>query len=300
MAAGGPSDSSIAGTAAAPGGLDLPALYVQADANAQRSQRRYQRLLGAQLIFALVCSSCGVFTSFTKASWPGYVSAGASLVIVLLRMWQRSTHADTAWYDARATAERVKSLTWRYVTRTNPFGPELADQAANSLLLDRLRDAAGEAHTLSPGPGQQQITASMRALRTAEVTERADAYKRDRLADQLRWYTSRAHSAHAAAERWEVAFFVFASATLLAGILLASAGINLVGLFAALASVVLSWAGGRSYAALSRAYDRAALDVSLTSEGVKEIRLDHELAEFVSTVEAMLTGEHERWRMARQ
>jgi hypothetical protein len=279
--------------------IDLPALYRQADGNARKSQRRYRLLLGYQLLFALLASSCGALASMTTGAWPGYAASGASLLIVLLRMWHRATHADTAWYDARATAEQVKSLAWRYATRTEPFGPELSDGDADALLLERLRDAASGPGSVSPGNGQQ-ITSSMRTLRSAPLAERVDTYKRERVADQLRWYTCRAHSAQAAAERWDAAFFVFSSAALLAGILLAQTGINLVGVFAALAGTVVTWAGGRRYAALGRAYGRAALDLSLTDERATVIPSDRELSEFVSTLEATMTGEHERWRSMRQ
>lgn len=281
-----------------PGGLDLPALYQYADESAQRSQRQYMRLFILKLLLAILASACGAFAAVIKSPWPSYLAAGSALALVLLGLWQKVGHTETAWYNARATAERVKGLAWLYATRTEPFGPGQSDEDADALLLAELRTAATNEGRMPPGD-LRQLTPTMRALRTASLGDRVSTYVRGRLGEQLAWYAQRARNAQAAANRWEGVFFASSVAVVLAGILFARTDVNLVGLLAGVSGAVVSWTGGRRYAAVHRAYAQAAFELSLASERIATLRSDSDLSSFIAKVEATLADEHARWRTAR-
>lgn len=278
--------------------MDLPALYKYADESAQLSQRQYMRLLVLKLLLAILATACGAFAALFKAPWPSYLAAGSALAMVLLGVWQKVGHTEMAWYDARATAERVKGLAWLYATRTEPFGPGQSDEDADALLLAELRTAATNEGRMPPG-GLRQLTPTMRALRTASLGDRVSAYVRGRLGEQLEWYAQRARKAQAAANRWERIFFASSAAAVLSGVLFARTDVNLVGLLAGVSGAVASWTGGRRYAAVRRAYAQAAFELSLASERIVTLRSDSDLSSFIAKVEATLADEHARWRMAR-
>ena len=145
----------------------LPPLFHQADALAIRVQRRFFRLLAAELIFLSLGAFVGIFSFLTNQistvvigglqvslSMAIFLAAILILAALVFRLFRSISHADTRWYEARAVAESAKSLAWRYAVGGRPFEINKDDTLADTLLLHRLKetliDVAGMTRRLAP------------------------------------------------------------------------------------------------------------------------------------------------------
>lgn len=281
---------------------DLPATWAAAEAQAEAMQRRFHLLVGGQVLLPLVGITVGALAN----AWLGIVAAVAAVTAATLRLVQRSSSVETSWYEARATAETVKSLAWRYAVRAAPFAdPDEQDESVDTRFAEELGEVVSERELLLPPAATGEITPAMRALRNADPQRRHESYLRNRVADQLEWYAARARRFGSLANVWDVLFYVLAAATIVAGVLLAAEvdvpRLGTVVSFAAGASgAAIAWSGVRRYQSQGRAYARVASQLSLRSVTAVHEDTPEKWVAFVDGVEDILSREHEQWRSTRR
>lgn len=121
---------------------DYPPLYVAADTASGWGQRWYRRIIAVNLALVLLASSLGYVAGLIGD--PGRIAAGIAATIALsfgvfARPLHRLLRDDKSWFEGRAVAETVKSLTWRYMMRTPPFDDEARADAAFVEALGEVR-----------------------------------------------------------------------------------------------------------------------------------------------------------------
>jgi hypothetical protein len=134
---GAPSDSepvipSAARTAYPALAADFKALdgevalaFAQHDRIALREQNRHR---GQQVLILLgsftVSGIGGIQAAFPDLRWPGIVVAVLSLAVGLLGLWAKRQRTLGRYLTARVKAERLRSLHFRYLSRTGRFAEE--------------------------------------------------------------------------------------------------------------------------------------------------------------------------------
>lgn len=282
---------------------DYPALYQLADASSMSAQRWYKRLTAIELLLALAGAAAGALAVVGGADWRtsataaavSFLGAGAAKLLTRVRGHERD------WFNGRAVAETVKSLTWRYVTQAPPFGDEVTADA-------RLIEQVGEAIRLRPlerprpgalPPAARQITPAMRDGRRLPLTDRRDRYVEARVYEQADWYRRRAIAGERARDLW---FFVSLGAHG-AAVLLATAGVfaedvarlNLLGLAAAIAAAATAWAQVGRFDEQSRAYALASQELLLIASLAPAVTDEAGLGRLVATAESAISREHTLW-----
>jgi hypothetical protein len=112
---------------------------------------------------------------------------------------------DEDWYQFRALAESVKTLTWRFSTRSEPFDSDdksAKDGFRNSLIeLLRVNAALGPRFA-GYKPEADQITSEMLELRKSDLPNRKSYYLKERIQDQRVWYKRKSAVNKSSAKIW--------------------------------------------------------------------------------------------------
>ena len=207
---------------------------------------------------------------------------------------------DQKWYASRAVAESIKTITWRFITRAEPFGGNLEtdlNQFRNTLksILRQNKEVAARATQYLTEP---QITDSMLSLRDAPVADRLAYYVDHRISEQRLWYAKKAN----ANERLAKIFFVVLMVT--NGVLVCLSLVRISypewpfwpteGLIA-IAAALLSWMQSKKFSELSAAYALAAQEIGIVKEQSASVKTDAELSAFVGDSENAFSREHTQW-----
>jgi SMODS and SLOG-associating 2TM effector domain 3/SMODS and SLOG-associating 2TM effector domain 1 len=283
----------------------LPSAYVVANDHAGRAQRHFLHLQRAQILIPLVAIGVGLVTTLDEhLGYLGVLATASAAAVAVLRLVQRQSRVETEWYETRAVAEEVKSIAWRYAARGAPFDRDEHAGAADDLLMTRVRE-------LTRGPpfavdaDASEITLEMRSLRGAALSAREQAYRTERLDDQLGWYRARAAKYRTWATRCDLGLFALTAVTVVVGIFLivdsgdAAVLGPIVGIAAAGSGAFAAWSGVRRYASSSTAYAGFAAELERLDAHAAGGVGESEWSQFVTDVESVLAREHVQWRAAR-
>src|SRR6266576_2948880 len=118
----------------------MPALYTALDAVAIKVQKLYLRLLAGDLLCLLAAGVISSVDSPLEWRQTVYVASATFFAVSLIltsvlakRSYQR------AWYRARAAAESIKTLVWRYVTGAPPYPLSMGRNDVDARLADDMR-----------------------------------------------------------------------------------------------------------------------------------------------------------------
>ena len=100
---------------------DYPALYQAADRSSLAAQHRFLRLTIAQLVFLAAAAATTIFTWRSgQINYAALVGAAAFVFAGVMRVQIQVTSPTQTWYQGRAAAASVKTLTWRYACGGDP------------------------------------------------------------------------------------------------------------------------------------------------------------------------------------
>lgn len=277
---------------------DFPALYRSADELSLRSQRRFFQILGFHLAMLVVTA---MLSAISKPDWPVAAAQlfallcalGCSILLFAMR-------PDRLWYAGRAVAESIKTVTWRYACRAEPF--QGADTIARhdfgrtiKQIIEQNREVCQSLTAYLDG---QQFTPVMEEMRARLVEGRQEAYANLRIHDQLSWYAKKAAYNNRMSKYF---FFGLVSVNALA-VVFAALRIRYVDIFflptdilVAMAVSILSWMQAKRFSELASSYALAAHEISLIKEQSMLPYTDEKFSLFVGDAENAFSREHTQW-----
>lgn len=298
------SDGDVTGRSHTIEDSDYPPLHHAANALSQTGQRAHVRLIAAELLLGIAAAlAMDMIHPFPDARvWLATI-AMLSLAIVLLvqalKLRRRLAH-DQDWFEGRAVAESIKTLTWRYMMRVEPFDD---DTQADQNLAVKLEDVLGGNPAIRPTLVRQArqgpaITARMRATRSQAWQSRRDLYLKARLEDQSNWYLSRSsYNAKWAGRMLWLSLGSQVSAIVLAiDVLVRSPELNVVPFFTTLAASAVGWSQAKRFDELRKSYREAhdELDQIRDSRALSA-RSEADFVVAVREAEAAISREHTMW-----
>jgi len=244
--------------------------------------------------------------SATALWWrPASLTASATLLAlsIVLGAALKINGPERIWFGARAVAESIKSLTWRYVVGGEPYGWDLPPQAADEKFAAEMQGVLNERRALawnySAEPGNApQITSEMRTIRATSTGDRLALYVRERIQQQREWYGSKASDSRHLHTKWFWITVVGQSAALTASIMMVrfpESNINPTGTFSTLSAAALAWLQMKRYQDLSQAYSLAAHELGLIEAQAQHVNTESELSQFVANAENAISREHTMW-----
>jgi hypothetical protein len=283
----------------------LPALYYAADKTSLKSQTAYLRLFLA--VLALTVSAPALIIIGTACpSWvqPARFLAAIALIISLVLTGRiKETQKERTWYGARAVAESVKTMSWRFATAAEPFPASMAFGDAAGLFQTKLTEILKDRKSLNYSVAGDvnsgaQITDEMRAVRSMSWQERLAVYLKDRIQDQRNWYSNKAKFS----ENRESAYFWMILAVQLLGIITAAAfaawptlHLNVTAVLTAATAAFLAWLQVKRYQETSQSYALTALDLGIIEAGAANLQSEQAFAKFVADAENAMSREHTLW-----
>ncbi|WP_329566635.1 DUF4231 domain-containing protein [Kitasatospora sp. NBC_01266] len=294
-----------------PTGIDeadfLPEPFQTADQASVSGQRQTLRWYRGMILMLVAAAVVGAVAS-TKASVAPLISVAAFLLAGYFWARLRRANPQAQWYGARAAAESVKTLAWKYVVRARPFGgpadsPEV-DEVYRIQVADVLR-AFEESGALAPG-AVPEITDGMRQLRAADLPMRRTVYLRLRVEGQRTWYLAKAAACESQSVSWglgTVALMIVGGAAAVAQAL-GALSVSIFGACSAAAAAIIAWTQLKQLRPLVSAYQLAAKELDVVWGKLTAIELNDPDAEaswsqLAGDVEDAVAREHTSWRARR-
>ena len=177
---------------------DFPSEFLKADISSRKAQKNYKGLnLGIliALLGATIMVSINDQLVKTCQNW-NQING-----IILLLGAAGSTYLyfrkpEVKWYLGRAVAESIKSLSWKFMMKAEPFnsGNDPDDKA---LLFNRIHEIVEKSGENgfdidAPSSHDHTITQKMIEVRNSTFLERKDIYATHRVDDQIGWYKTTA------------------------------------------------------------------------------------------------------------
>ena len=285
---------------------NFPALYRSADGSAVAAQRTYLWLIRLQYLLLTIAASISVWFGNSPDLYIGYALVLGASTTLLLYMAVQKPEKD--WYGCRALAESIKTSTWRYMMRAEPFedAPKLSAVAEKfSDFLKAILDANSHVRdsiSLRPVVGDQ-ITKKMNEIRALSLTDRIQKYVVDRIEDQREWYVSKVKWNRRRFRVW-ICICVVVQATAI--------GLALVRIrydpswmiwptepLLVIASSAIGWIQLKKFNELASAYNLTAHEIGILQTRIGTLDTEEKLSAFVNEAERAFSREHTQW-VARQ
>ena len=277
---------------------DYPALYQAASALSESAQEHFYRAFRFHMILLIIASAISVANSTSPelAIFQALILIGALGCAVYLYFGRPDRH----WYAGRAVAESIKTTTWKFISRAEPF--DTSDEIDNhnfgmklKAIVEQNRDVAGLLTTHLDG---LPISNEMSRLRQSSDADRLDYYRTYRIIDQQNWYAKKAGFNRRMVNRFFIALLV----TISVAIALSIARVRYTTIaywptdfFVTVAAGLLSWIQAKRFQELSASYALTAHEISLIRQQAEVAMTANELSGFVGDAENAFSREHTQW-----
>ena len=243
------------------------------------------KVKGNGVDFAALVASIGFASALVATGW---------------LLWQRP---ERDWYDARAGAESVKTLTWQFAVGGGEFPIDVNDQDVRVRFVARLREVLTDLASLGTvqAASQDQLPPRLLALRASELQVRQSAYRSGRIEDQRSWYATKAEWNSRRRTAWAVVTVLVQVLGIAAGLGRAFFGLDVdfLGLAAAFVAAITAWTRTKDYAELAEAYAVTAQEIGLLAAEKVDPEDESRWAAFVEEAERAFSREHPLWRARR-
>ncbi|GGD10816.1 DUF4231 domain-containing protein [Hyunsoonleella pacifica] len=279
---------------------NYPTIFEKADRKSLSAQRNFINL-NKGILFLLVVST---FLSSIKTdeNWTTLVSSILLVISLVLTILIMLFKPEKTWYDGRAIAESAKSLTWKFITGTKPFGFKLKMRDAEEKLIKNLKQIIGQKKEFFQLIGEEfgegdQITKSMMDLRKLELKEKIELYSSQRLDVQRKWYYNKSKENRKNKNLSFGAIITFQVLAILSLILDYFGFIDFMStpLMACLASSFIAWLQLKKFQELTESYGITATELNLIKSKVRHIKDESDFENFVDDAETAISREHTLW-----
>lgn len=281
---------------------EFPALYTSADINSARAQKAF---LGA-LIVSLSCLVVAAILSTLNIPNPWF--AGAQIAVLLaslfLTIYMATGKPQRIWYGSRALAESVKTVSWRYMMRAEPFN--VPDVEARKHFVGTLRKILEDNKSITAQAGDihgnGQITPKMEEIRQRTIGDRIGFYTVNRIDDQHAWYRKKARFNRRRATWWFVAIIVlnlFAISFSIWRLIDLTVERWPTDVLVTAAGAVMAWLQTKRYQELAASYALTAHEIGLMREILPNDGKEKSFSDFVGDAENAFSREHTQWQARR-
>lgn len=284
--------------------LDLPGLYQSADDASLEAQSIYFWSLSAYLILLIFAAVVAFIRPHGVQG--ALVSASLFLVTLGILIFIRVKRPDDVWYNGRAVAESVKTRSWRWMMRAEPYEDTdnieiISKQFINDLkaILNQNRSLS---HSLQSVSGiNDPISETMKSVRALPVADRLSVYSKQRVENQATWYALKSQYNKRRARQWFwISVILHSAAILMLLYRIKDPFADLpIGVMATAAGAALTWLQAKKHNELNSAYALAAHEIVLIKGEAMSINGENKLSEFVVNSEAAFSREHTQWAARR-
>jgi len=287
---------------------DLSPIFHAADTSSLAAQSQFLTALAVRLIGLVAAGAFGLATwksGKAPTDWAGVLAALCFFAAVIVEIYLLRMRPERTWYEGRAAAESVKTLSWRYSVGGEPFNiGTRSEEDTERLFLGQLVAVIGVLKDLNvrpPSVGEQQITEPMRKLRSESFDERKRVYEIGRVAEQQQWYQRKARWNSKRALSWTVTILIVEIIGVIAALAKAIGTVDgdvLIFAGAVVASMT-AWLQTKQHQTLATAYAVTAIELASVRTKIGWQTNEKDWAKFVSEAEEAFSREHTLWKASR-
>lgn len=281
--------------------VKYPHIYSYADDRSICMQKRYLRMLFLEYLLLFLTA---LNISFNYP-WKYLLAVIIFLSLMIVVFIKNKASMAKGWYKYRALAESIKTSTWRYIMRSEPFNADSVEshKSFHEFLIGILSDSniIPEKTRLSILK-KNEYTNSMEKIRSLPLEDRREIYKKQRLIEQEEWYTSKAIKNASQAKNWKYTLWVFYALTALALIINYFYNQNFivpVAILTTLSSAILGWSQVKRFDELSASYSLTAHEISYIVKQIDFIDDEDNFSNFIKDAELAFSREHTQWKARR-
>lgn len=280
---------------------DYPALYRAANEASIEAQRQHLGCVRGHAFLLIFGAGLGVYgiESSEFAAYAAILFLGA----LFLSIYMAQQNFENIWYRSRAVAESIKTSTWRYMMRAEPFDDASKVEEVNKRFRNMLSEIIKEHKDLAPVLGgeissEEQITAFLTNTRSEQLKNRINFYREHRIDEQRTWYAKKSGENKTSGMRW---LFVLVG---LQGSAICLVLLRIVfpefkywptEVFVVAAAVSLTWIQVKRFRELTASYGLAAHEIGVIKGELTEIGAEDRFSEFVRDAENAFSREHTQW-----
>lgn len=273
---------------------DFPSFFHSADELSKAQQKKFYIHFAGHLILLALATTLSFITPATILS--SMVQAIIIAFVFYCSYILYSQRPDQQWYGARALAESLKTISWRYMTKAEPFHIDDCNEVFESKVKEMIQQNTEIKKNMLP-KATPIISAEMKKFRNSEFLTRKDRYKLERIQDQFNWYTNKAKFN---IKRSEIFFIILLSINAITLVLAITRIWNLdatfwiTDFFIASACGILSWIQAKKYSELAASYNQTAHDISFSLNTIDRIK-EEDFSKFIGDTENAFSREHTQW-----
>ncbi len=280
---------------------EFPNLYRNASLASSNAQKSFFRALGFSLGLLVFASILSVL-NLASAGF-AYLQAAVLLASLALTVYLSFNQPQKTWYGARALAESVKTVTWRFIMRAEPYD-ETQEQSTKHFVANLkkiLNDNTVLNKIIAFNTGDE-ITEKMNLVRNMPIAKRRQFYALHRVDNQLDWYRSKARLNDANSSKWYKSLFIIQALAIglaILRILYPTSEYWPTDIFVTASGCCLAWLQTKRFQELAASYSLTAHDISLLKEKLGAAKTELKFSAFVGDAENAFSREHTQWRARR-
>ncbi|KAA8558557.1 hypothetical protein FX985_04916 [Pseudomonas extremaustralis] len=277
---------------------DFPALYRSANELSLKSQSHFFTALRFHLLTLVVAA---ILSIVSIPHWSvAALQVFALLAALACSIYLFNVRPEKLWYGGRAVAESIKTITWRYVCRAEPFqgDNDVARKDFRQTLKAVIEQNREVCRALTDHLDGTQISPVMERMRGQSLEARKATYLKSRINDQHIWYASKAKFNRRRAKFffW-VLIIINTFAVVCAVVRVANVEVPFwpTDVFVAGAASILSWMQAKRFSELAASYSLTAHEIGLVKEEAQLPSNDEKFSIFVGDAENAFSREHTQW-----
>lgn len=281
----------------------FPILFKIADEKSDKAQKRFININISILVLLVLSSLSSIYTIQSETPTSLVIFCTGSLIFsTLLNLFILFFRPEKNWYEGRAIAESVKTLTWKFITGTTPFDLNLDNEKSQLLFNENLKKIIGQRKDFyiligKKYPNENMISEEMVSIRNSSFEDRKKMYLDARVQDQINWYSKKSTENG----KYKTATFIIMISFQILGIIFFILELNDKMLFSftsisiALTSILLTWLQLKRFQELTESYAITAMELKFIKDKSKFIFNDSDLDKYVDDTESAISREHTLW-----
>lgn len=281
----------------------FPILFKIADEKSNSSQKKFININLSILVLLILSSLSSIFSTQISAPESIIIFCTCCLILsMLLNLFILFFKPEKSWYEGRAIAESVKTLTWKLITGTTPFDLSLTNKEYQSIFEENLKKIIGQKKDFfvligKKYPNENMVSDEMIEIRKSSFEERKKIYLEARIQNQINWYST--NSKKNSKNKNITFIFMIGFQTL--GILFfilelySLIEFSFTSISIAVTSILLTWLQLKRFQELTESYAITAMELKFIKDKSKFISNDSELAKYVDDSETAISREHTLW-----
>ena len=283
--------------------IDYPHLYEITNERSAKNQKYFLNGIRAEyalLIFIAVNSSLSYMEKYS-------VNLVLFVLLIMLLLVRNIINFEQKWYKYRAVTESIKTTTWKFAMKADPFnGSEEINDAKQYIgyIRNIIKDSkyAIKTETLKNLEGDT-FSICLKSIREMNYEQRRDLYVEQRIEEQRTWYAKKSVFNKRLGRAWAVAILIFYILSLTMTALLAEDLVQAASLPTELITTIISaligWVQIKKYNELSASYALTAHEIGLVKEQSYYISGEKDFLDFIRDAETAFSREHTQWQARR-